>query len=116
MRFLIDRCAGQRLADWLTEQGHDTRTSWGHGEPDPGDAALLRLAAEQQRILITIDSDFGTLVYLFDAAHAGIIRLPDVPAARRIALMAELLGRYGPQLAGAIVTARGGRIRISKRH
>ncbi len=92
---MTDRCAGQHLADWLTERGYDTRTSWADGKPDPGDAALLQMAFEQGRILITIDSDFGTLVFLFGAAHAGIVRLPDVPAGRRIAVMAELLARHG---------------------
>lgn len=114
MKFLIDRCAGRRLAEWLTAQGHDTRTSWADGQPDPGDLALLRMAAEEERILVTIDSDFGTLVYLFGAAHAGIIRLPDVPVSVRIALMADLLERHGQELPGAIVTVRGGRIRISR--
>jgi predicted nuclease of predicted toxin-antitoxin system len=37
--------------------------------PDPGDAALLNLAAEEGRILVTIDTDFGTLVYLAQARH-----------------------------------------------
>jgi hypothetical protein len=41
----------------------------------------------ERRALITIDTDFGTLVYLAGAAHAGIIRLPDVPARSRIALV-----------------------------
>ena len=27
MRFLIDRCAGRRLADWLREQGHEVLES-----------------------------------------------------------------------------------------
>ncbi len=114
MKFLIDRCAGQRLADWLTAQGHDTRTSWEGGAPDPGDAALLRTAVEEDRILVTIDSDFGTLVYLFGAAHAGILRLPDVPATERIALVAGLLEKHGTELQGAMVTLRGGRVRISR--
>jgi hypothetical protein len=47
------------------------------------------------------------------ASHSGIIRLPDVPATSRIALMADLLERHGPELPGSIVTIRGGRIRIS---
>jgi predicted nuclease of predicted toxin-antitoxin system len=25
MNFLVDRCAGRRLADWLREHGHDVR-------------------------------------------------------------------------------------------
>ena len=84
------------------------------GQPDPGDLALLGMASNEGRILITIDSDFGTLVNLFGVAHAGIIRLPDVPASMRIALMAGLLERHGENLPGAIVTVRGGRIRISR--
>ena len=75
---------------------------------------LLRIAAEEERILVTIDSDFGTLVYLLGAAHAGIIRLPDVPAAERISLMADLLDRYASILPQSIVTIRAGRIRISR--
>jgi predicted nuclease of predicted toxin-antitoxin system len=83
--------------------------------PDPGDAALLALAAEEQRILVTIDTDFATLVYLGGAAHAGIIRLPDLRAPARIALMTQLLARHGEtDLAGEIVTVTGSRIRFAR--
>jgi predicted nuclease of predicted toxin-antitoxin system len=89
------------------------RVSW-EQEPDPGDAALLRMAAEESRVLVTIDSDFGTLVYLLHALHAGIVRLPDVPAAARVALLEDLLARHGSELPQSIVTIRRGRIRISR--
>src|SRR5678810_1318330 len=79
MRFLIDRCAGRLVADWLRKQGHDVVESRELG-PDPGDRALLEWAANEARILITIDTDFGQLVYVDNVAHAGIIRLPDVPS------------------------------------
>jgi predicted nuclease of predicted toxin-antitoxin system len=101
------------LADWLKAAGHDVRTAAELG-PDPGDAALLRIAADQDRILVTIDSDFGTLIYLLGATHAGIIRLPDVPAAERIALMTDLFTRHSSDLPGSVVTIRGNRIRISR--
>ena len=77
MRFLVDRCAGRRLADWLREQGHDVLEVSALGR-DPGDAALFRLAADQERVLVTIDTGFGTLIHLRAQAHAGLIRLPDV--------------------------------------
>jgi hypothetical protein len=32
--------------------------------PDPGDRALLNWAAQKNRILVTIDTDFGELIYL----------------------------------------------------
>jgi predicted nuclease of predicted toxin-antitoxin system len=91
VRFLVDRCAGRRPAEWLQVQGHDVRASWDSG-PDPGDAELLRAASQEGRILITIDSDFGTLVFLAKARHAGIIRLPDVPVAARIDLIKQNSG------------------------
>ena len=114
MKFLIDRCAGGRLAHWLRSQGYDTVEARERG-PDPGDRVLLEWAAEEGRILVTIDTDFGELVFVRSAGHCGLVRLPDVPAARRIELMQEVIERHPEELeAGAIVTVRGGRIRISR--
>ena len=78
MRFLVDRCAGRRLAEWLQVEGHDVLEARTLGA-DPGDRALLELAASENRVLITIDTDFGELVYLHDLPHTGLVRLPDVP-------------------------------------
>ena len=115
MRFLVDRCAGRRLADWLRGQGHEVLEVGALGR-DPGDAALLRLAADQHRILVTIDTDFGALIHLRAQAHAGLIRLPDVPPTTRIELMAQILGDYPEEeLSRAIVTVMGSRIRVSRR-
>lgn len=115
MRFLIDRCAGRRLAEWLRAQGHEVFGAWELGE-DPGDRALLERAAEDGRVLVTIDTDFGELVYLQALPHAGLVRLPDVPVERRIALMNALLERYRQALeAQAVVTIRGERVRVSWR-
>ena len=114
MRFLVDRSAGRRLAEWLRGQGHDVLDARSLG-PDPGDRALLELAESAGRVLITIDTDFGELIYLHDLPHAGLVRLPDVPAELRIAMMSEVVERYGDRLENrAIVTIRGGRIRISE--
>lgn len=113
MRFLVDRCAGRRLADWLRGQGHDVLESRVRGH-DPGDRVLLQWAASEERILVTIDTDFGELVFLEAAPHRGIVRLPDVPAKQRIELMAQVLERHEDALTGGmIITVRGGRIRIS---
>lgn len=114
MKFLIDRCAGRRLADWLREQGHDAVESRGRS-PDPGDRELLARAAAEQRILVTMDKDFGQLVYVENVPHCGLVRLPDVPAAQRIVLMRTLLETHTKDLAdGSIVTVRGDRIRVSR--
>ena len=73
------------------------------------------MAATEGRVVVTIDMDFGELVLLHGAPHAGLVRLRDVPVAQRIALMRNVLERCAEALAGrAIVTASTGRIRVSK--
>lgn len=115
MKFLIDRCAGRRLTDWLCAQGHDARHVGEMGE-DPGDKALLQWAAAEGRVLVTIDTDFGTLVFLHNQQHAGLVRLPDVPVTERIRLMSVLLEAHSESLErGSVITVRGDRIRVSKR-
>ena len=93
------------------------RMSWRRGTwgPDPGDQALLERAAAEGRVLVTIDTDFGELVYVQAVPHAGMVRLPDVPAEERIALMAQVLERHREALeVRAIITVRRRQIRISR--
>ena len=53
MKFLIDRCAGHRLAIALRQHGHDVVEATQFG-PDPGDRSLLELAHRDQRVLVTM--------------------------------------------------------------
>src|SRR5262245_47272053 len=69
----------------------------------------------RDRVLVTMDKDFGEFVYRERAPHAGLVRLPNVPVVRGIALMNDILQGHAEDLVGrAIVTVRGGRIRISR--
>jgi predicted nuclease of predicted toxin-antitoxin system len=112
VKFLVDRCAGRRLAEWLQRQGHDVAYLRG---PDPGDPALLAQAAKQGRVLVTLDQDFGKLVFVAGEKHAGLVRLPDVTPDKLIALMEEVLAHQRPELeAASILTVELGRIRIRK--
>jgi len=114
VRFLVDRCAGHRLAEWLRRQGHDVVESRDRG-PDPGDQVVLGWAAAEDRVLVTMDKDFGEFIYLEGSPHCGLVRLPEVPADRRIKLMAEVLENHSQDLAKRyIITVRGDRVRISR--
>ena len=64
---------------------------------------------------MAIDADFGEFVSVRDVPHAGLVRLPDVSAARRMAVMAEGLERHRQALQRqAVVPVRGGQIRIAQ--
>ena len=110
----MDRCAGQRLAEWLRGNGHDVLDARTLG-PDPGDRALLQQAELESRVLITMDKDFGELIHLRGIPHAGLLRLPDVRTPQRIALLDEVINHHGQALEErAIITVRGNRVRISR--
>lgn len=114
MKFLVDRCAGRRLAEWLRSQGHDVAEGRERG-PDPGDRVVLQWAAAEGRVLITMDKDFGELLFFRGASHAGLIRLPDMPVPARIAVLERLLQDHASDIeGGAVITVRGDRIRVSR--
>jgi len=114
VKFLVDRCAGKRIAAWLEKQGHDVAAAWDE-EPDPGDAELLARAAREERVLVTMDEDFGRHVFARGSRHCGLVRLPEVPAERRVALMKAVLEQHARELdERAVITVRGERVRISR--
>ena len=91
----------------------------GHDVPDaeegpiPGDRTLLERAAAEDRALVTLHRDFGRLVYVGGAGHAGLLRLPDVPVPDLLALMTEVLQEHGEALhRQALLTVRRGRISL----
>jgi len=90
-------------------------SSHANAAADPGDDVILEWAVAESRILITMDKDFGDLVFEGQKPHSGLVRLPDVPAERRIELMATLLHEHTTSLASAaVITVRGGRVRVSR--
>lgn len=113
MKFLVDLCAGYRLAEWLKQCGHDVVESR-EKSATLSDRAILEWAKAESRILVTMDKDFGEFVFLEGKGHCGLVRLPDVPAERRVSLMSKILADHSDDLlAQAVVTVRGERIRIS---
>ncbi len=116
MRFLVDRCAGPWLADWLGNNGHDVAEAQTLG-PDPGDRVLLERAEADNRVLVTMDKDFGELIYLRRVSHAGLILLTDVRVPQRIeAVRAVIEGHHQALEERAVVTVRdGGLVRHARR-
>lgn len=112
MKFLVDVCAGGRLAEWLRNQGYDV-CEVRERSPKMSDSEILQWANSEGRIVITVDKDFGTLTIALGQSHNGIIRLPDVPALDRQILMEEVLRKHTKDLEKrAIITVSEKRIRI----
>ncbi len=112
MRLLLDSCVWGKACERLRAAGHDV--VWvGDSPEDPGDEELLAQANTEQRILVTLDKDFGEMAIVHGAAHCGILRLVNIAARRQARLCLHALEKHGPELfSGAIVTAEAHRLRI----
>jgi len=99
----------------LLEAGHDVVWSAEWAE-DPGDSAILEMANQQGRVLITLDKDFGDLSVLHGASHCGILRLVNFRASHQGSVCCRVLADHGEELSGgALITAEPGRLRIRRR-
>lgn len=112
MKVLLDTCVCGAAKTEIAAAGHDV--AWtGDLEEDPGDEAILALAASEGRVLVTLDKDFGELAILRGQAHCGIIRIVGFSAKKQASVCLRVLELHGAELqAGAIVTAEPGRLRI----
>jgi predicted nuclease of predicted toxin-antitoxin system len=62
MRFLVDECAGSTVARWLRDRQHEVFSVYDEARGMTDDEIIKKAFAENW-ILITLDRDFGGMVY-----------------------------------------------------
>ncbi len=107
MRFLFDQSADFRLIPHLTGTGHDVTAISRDYPAGIDDQAVLAIAVQEARLLITADLDFGEMVVRKGLPHHGIIlmRLPGAPLETKIARLELVLRDHAHQLDRLIVVA-----------
>ena len=75
MRFMLDQSSDARLVPFLNQLGHDAIRVGRDHPPGLADVDVLRIAYEDDRILITDDRDFGELVFRQRQPQADVIYL-----------------------------------------
>ncbi len=64
MKFLLDTCVWGGASNELQSAGHDVIWT-GEWPDDPGDDEILERAYREDRILVTLDKDFGELAIFY---------------------------------------------------
>lgn len=94
MRFLVDECTGKKLCLLLEEKGHNMFFV-GDIMPSAPDKEVIKKAADENRVLITDDKNFGEVVFKLGRPTKGVIllRIDPVPK-KRIEAITHLLKNY----------------------
>ena len=114
MRFLLDESADFPLGGFLKDLGHDVTTVSKDYPQSLADRAVLAIAFEEQRILITNDRDFGELIFRQSFPHAGVIlfRLGAEDLETKTSWLQHIITDLSDKLDGfLVITDRGVRIR-----
>lgn len=116
MRFLIDNALSPVLAVALSKAGHDAIHVRDVGLGSAADEAIMRFAATEDRIVVSADTDFGTLLAVYQQRLPSIILFrkgsPRVPAEQAALLLANLPSVEEELRRGAIAIIHSGRLRI----
>ena len=89
MKLLLDQGLPRSTADFLSKAGFDVLHVGNIGHASSSDASILELAQVENRILITLDADFHTILALSEVKTPSVIRI-------------RIEGLKGPEMASLI--------------
>ncbi len=118
MKFLIDNALSSDVAGLLTAAGHDALHVRSLALHTATDEVIFQTAIEQERVLVSADTDFGTMLTMRQQTRPSVILLrhgvPRRPDEQAALLLANLPSVLADLEAGAIVVFRRDRIRVRR--
>lgn len=116
MKFLIDNALSPVVAAELRHGGHDATHVRDCGLADADDAVIFDHAAHEERVVVSADTDFGTILALRRTSSPSVILFrgatPRDPRSQAGLLLANLAAVTNMLDSGAVVVVEPGRIRV----
>ena len=107
----------RRVVEWLRANGHDAVHLREQGLKRLPDSDIFKKAAEEQRIILTVDLDFGEIIALSGTHSTGVIifRLRNTRTLHVIARLQKVLETSTVDLlTGAVVVVEETRHRVRR--
>lgn len=118
MRFLVDNALSPSVALELREVGHDAVHVREYGLHEADDMTVFERAFDEDRVLISADTDFGQILALRNAAKPSLIlfRWPELRLPQQqVKVVLGNLSRISHDLdSGAVVVIEEARLRVRK--
>jgi predicted nuclease of predicted toxin-antitoxin system len=116
VRLLIDNALSPLVADGLSHAGHDVVHVLERGMHAADDEEIFSVADREDRILVSADTDFGTILALRQSSRPSVILFRHGAARRpqsQLRILIEHLDEWESSLAsGALITIEESRVRI----
>ena len=116
MKFLVDNALSPLLAEALRNHGLDAVHVRDYGLATADDATITARAAQENRIVVTTDTDFGTLLSISQQRQPSVILFrrgaPQRAADQAALLVANLDQLREPLAQGCLVVFADGRLRV----
>jgi predicted nuclease of predicted toxin-antitoxin system len=112
MRWLADECVAAALVSHLRGSGNDV-SYVAEVEASASDAAIVRLAHDEERLLLTEDKDFGDLAFRLTMPVPGVVllRLGLYDNTAKWTRLAAAIDHFGSNLFGRFVVVDDKRFR-----
>jgi predicted nuclease of predicted toxin-antitoxin system len=113
IKFLIDMGVGKKVEQWLKENNYNVK-SVRDADIRARDVEVLDQAVAEGRMIITMDKDFGELVYNSGMLHSGvlILRLEDAKGEEKVEIVKQILIGFSEKIANKFCVFQGGKLRI----
>jgi predicted nuclease of predicted toxin-antitoxin system len=116
LKFLVDSALSPLVSDHLRQNGHDAVHVRDCGLAEADDETIFQRAVLEDRIVLSADTDFGTLLAIRSSAMPSVIlfrRGADRKPDRQVALLlANLRAIEDALLSGSLVVFDLARVRI----